>query len=258
MMRRSLLLVLLLLPCLAPAQIRLPQPDGWVGDFAGVIPDADKSRIAAIAAELQSKTGAELAVVTVGSLDGRPVEDYAQELFQAWGIGRSGEDDGVLILLAPSERQIWIEVGYGLESVLPDGRVGRILDQYAVPALGRNDFGDGLLGGATAVASTIAESAGVSLTGQMPPAERQPEGTPAGGIGLAVILLFFILMFATKGRILPWLLYFLLAGGGRGGGGSGGFGGGGFGGGFGGGSRGGGFGGFGGGASGGGGAGRSF
>jgi uncharacterized protein len=247
MMRRSLLLILLLVPCLASAQARFPKPRGFVNDFAGVIPDAEENRTEAICRELNQKTGAELAVVTVRELEGLTVETYANELFEDWGIGKKGEDNGVLILLAVTERKIWIEVGYGLEPVLPAGKAGGILDQYAMPFLSQNDFGNGLYAGASAVALTIAEDAGVTLTGGIPASQRPASGRRVKGIGIVPIIIFIILMIVTRGRILPWLLFFMMMGGGRGGGGS--FGGGGFGGGFGG---------FGGGSSGGGGAGRSF
>lgn len=245
MMRRSLLILFLLTGCIVSAQ-EMPKPTGWVNDFAGVIPDGMEQRLSALCNELNLKTGAELALATVQSLEGSPVQVYANELFEQWGIGKKGEDNGVLILLAVSDRKIGIEVGYGLEPILPDGKVGRILDQYALPSLGQNDFGNGIAGAAAAVATTIADSAGVSLTGERPAQPRT--NVRSKGLGIIPIIVFIILMIVTRGRILPWLLLLMMTGGGRGGGG-GGFGGGGFGGGFGG---------FGGGASGGGGAGRSF
>jgi len=248
MLRRSLLFVLLFIPSVSFSQVRLPEYTGWVNDFANIIPPAQEQRISAICLELSRKTGAQLAVATVKSLEGLTVETYANELFEKWGIGQKGKDNGVLILLSLDERKIWIEVGYGLEPILPDGKVGGILDQYVVPSLSRNDFGNGLLGGAAAVALTIAEDAGVTLTGQVQSPRRQNESDRRfKGIGIVPIIIFIILMIVTRGRILPYLLFFMMMGGGRGGGG--GFGGGGFGGGFGG---------FGGGSSGGGGAGRSF
>ncbi|MEJ2111565.1 MAG: TPM domain-containing protein [Acidobacteriota bacterium] len=248
MLRRSLIFLILVVPCLASAQDRLPKPTGWVNDFANVIPASQEQQIAAVSAELNSKTGAELAVVTVSDLNNMPVESYANTLFKEWGIGKKGEDNGVLVLLAVSDRKIWVEVGYGLEPILPDGKVGGILDQYAMPFLSENDFGNGLFACSAAIAQTIAQDAGVTLTGQAPVSQRSPRQNRSVIGTIIPIIIFIILMIVTRGRILPWLLFFMMMGGGRGGGG-GSFGGGGFGGGFGG---------FGGGASGGGGAGRSF
>jgi uncharacterized protein len=248
MVRRSLLFIILILPCLAAAQDRLPKPTGFVNDFANVIPGPQRSRIAAVCTELNRKTGAELAVATVPDLGGSTVEVYANRLFQEWGLGQKGKDNGVLILLAVADRKIWIEVGYGFEAILPDGKVGGILDEYAMPFLRRNDFGNGLFATTAAVAQVIAQDAGVTLTGQIQPAQQRPVPVRnVRGMQIIPIIIFIILMIVTRGRILPWLLFFMMMGGGRGGGG--GFGGGGFGGGFGG---------FGGGSSGGGGAGRGF
>jgi uncharacterized protein len=247
MMRRFILILFLFTGCIVSAQ-EMPKATGWVNDFAGVIPDGLEQRISALCGELNRKTGAELTVATIQDLGGASIQGYANELFQKWGIGKKGEDNGVLILLAVSERKIRVEVGYGLEPVLTDGRVGRILDQYAVPSLSQNDFGNGLAGATAAIAATIADSAGVSLTGEGSLQQVQPRaGARSKGLGIIPIIVFIILMIVTRGRILPWLLLIMMSGGGRGGGG--GFGGGGFGGGFGG---------FGGGSSGGGGAGRSF
>jgi uncharacterized protein len=242
MLRRSLLFLMLIAPCLAAAQDRLPKPIGWVNDFANVIPASQESQITSVCNELNQKTGSELTVVTVSSLENVPVETYANELFEEWGVGKKGENNGVLILLSASDRKIQVEVGYGLEPILPDGKVGGILDQYAIPFLSRNDFGNGLFACTAAIAQTIAQDAGVTLSGQVPAAQQRPVQTQrVRGLGIVPIIIFI--------RILPWLLFFMMMGGGRGGGGGSFGGGGGFGGGFGG---------FGGGASGGGGAGRSF
>jgi len=172
---------------------------------------------------------------------------YANGLYQAWGIGKKGEDKGVLIFLTVKERKIRIETGYGVEGILPDGRVGEILDQYVVPFLKEGHYGKGLYNAMYACSAYIAKDANVQITGA-----SLPYSTPAKlnkrKIGLLEIIIFFIvaaiLLGTRTGRetLLPLLIYVLLSGG-RGGGG-GGFGGG--------------FGGFGGGMSGGGGAGRSF
>src|SRR5687768_7244828 len=105
----------------------LPKMEGPVNDLAGVLaPEAEqaiKSRIRAV----EAATTAEIAVVTVRSLEGETVETYANRLFNQWGIGKKGKDNGVLILAAIEDRKIRIEVGYGLEGTLPDGRCGQII-----------------------------------------------------------------------------------------------------------------------------------
>ncbi len=246
MRKYSLWFLLLLTPIFLSAQ-NYPKPTDWVSDFASVIPADQQAQISAICNEVKQKTGAELAVATIRNLNGASIKDFANDLFKQWGIGEKGKDNGVLFLLAVQDRKVWIEVGYGLEPILPDGKVGRILDQYVVPDLRNNDFGSGLLRATVAVASVIAEDAGVTITGAPHPAYRHtPSSESSRGGGIVPIIVFILLMILTRGRILPWLILGSMMGGGRRGGG---FGGGGFGGGFGG---------FGGGSSGGGGAGRSF
>ena len=116
----SLLCVSLMAPPTAPAA-ELPKPHGLVTDLAGVLDADGKAGIEALLRETEQNTSAEIALATVPSLDGRTVEDYANALFNEWGVGKRGKDNGVLVLVAPTERKIRIEVGYGLEPVLPDG-----------------------------------------------------------------------------------------------------------------------------------------
>jgi uncharacterized protein len=166
-------------------------------------------------------------------------------LYKKWGIGSKATDHGVLILLAVQDRKYRIEVGYGLEPILPDGKVGGF-GREAVPFLKQNDYGSALLLMTGRVADVIAQDAGVTISAARPPVPAVTPDAPRRGVSLGTIVFFIIvgmvLLFTRFGRMLLWM--FLL--GGRGGGGYGG--GGGFGGG------GGGFGGFGGGGSGGGGA----
>jgi len=227
----------------------VPRPVGAVNDFAGVIPAADKTRMEDLSRELLEKAGAVVVVATVTSLGDQNAEGYADRLYQTWGIGKKGEDRGVLIFLAVKERRVRIETGYGVEGILPDGLVGEILDKYVTPHLKQNDYGKGLSNAMVAIATVIAKDTGVSLTGH--PSLEQPgeNRTRRGGniIPLILLLLIMIPLLGTRqGReMLPWLLFIFLSGGSGRGGGFGDFGGGGFGG-------------FGGGGSGGGGAGRGF
>jgi uncharacterized protein len=245
-----LLLVLLLtaLPASAVDKQQFPRPTGAVNDFAGVIPADIKARMENLAAEILDKTGTAVVVATVKSLGGEAPDMYATDLFAAWGIGKKGQDKGVLIFLAVQERKIRIETGYGVEGILPDGLVGSILDQYVTPYLKENDYGQGLFSGMFALGSVIAQDAGVTI-GQgyqlkRPVQQRRQQRGPGLG-GLLLLVLLGIFMLTPMGRaMLPWLLLSALSG--RGGGsGFGSFGGGGFGG-------------FGGGMSGGGGASRDF
>lgn len=237
------------------------KPQGYVSDFAGVVDAPSKAEIESYATRVQQATGAQLAFVTVQSLQGEPIEDVANDLFHAWGIGQKGEDNGALVLLAVGDRKSRLEVGGGLGESVPDGMAGLLLDDMR-PALRDNQYGPALLAAAERLGETIAKAKGVTVA--PPAAQYHVRPSTRDSIPWPLILfgIFFLLMLLRRG-----------GGGGRYGGGGGGFwsglllgqllnagnrnsggrGGGGFGG-FDSGGSGGGFGGFGGGDSGGGGA----
>jgi len=251
--RRAILLVSVLVWMVVPlkslAERPFPKPIGLVNDFANVIPPSYEAKIKAITAELLQKTGVPVVVVTMPDIGGAEYNDYVNRLYSAWGIGKKGEDKGVLIFVTIKERKMRIETGYGVEGILPDGLVGEIRDKYMIPFFKKNEFGPGLLNGTTAVASIIAKSEGVTLTGNL--GLQRPSRRTSKGLSIfPLIIIFLVIMFVSRRRGGSWLLFLpFFMGGGFGGrpGGSGGFG-----------SFGGGFGGFGGGMSGGGGAGGSF
>jgi len=244
------------------------RPQGYVTDLAEVINPATRQQIELLATEVQQKTGAQIAVVTVNSLEGETREEYAVDLYKHLGIGAKGKDNGVLILIAPKDRQYKIEVGYGLEPVINDARAGDV-GRAMVPDFRKGDFSAAALTGTTEVAQYIAADAGVTLTGLPQRRPRAPTKEAPWWLPLVLFGAFFLLIraLARRGRrggprgggggmgsALPWILLGNAMGrgssgwGGGFGGSSDGWGGGG----------GGGFGGFGGGMSGGGGAGGSW
>jgi uncharacterized protein len=228
---------------------KYPQPHGAVNDFANVIDQASAAKMDALAREVLQKTGTAVVVATVASLgDNEEPGLYANGLYKAWGIGKKGEDKGVLIFLAVKERKIRIETGYGVEGILPDGLIGEILDKYVVPQLKAGNYGAALYNAMAASSAYIAKDSGVELSGSAMPSRTKARAKNKGFnvFGIIIFLIVAALLLGTKaGRsMLPWILLLFLSGGGRGGGGGGGFSGG--------------FGGFGGGGSGGGGAGRDF
>jgi uncharacterized protein len=254
---RNVAAVLLLAATVAGAQPgpTIPTARGFVTDTARVLSDATIRRIESLATELQAKTGAEVAVLTVDST--APLDDftYAMRVVDEWRPGRKREDTGLLVLLAIKDRKLRVLTGYGLEGILPDGLVGQIQDEEMVPALRTGNVDQAIERGVRAFAARIAADKGVTLTG-VPPLRARPR--PAVQASPWLTLMVLLLIFAV-------LAYAASQGGGgrsyrrrRGGFFPGYWGGGGFGrgGGFGGG--GGGFGGFGGGGFGGGGAGRSW
>jgi len=214
------------------AESRYPSPHGAVNDFAGVIDAENAAKMESLAREVLAKTGTAIVVVTVPSLgENEDYHLYANGLYQAWGIGKKGEDKGVLIFLTVKERKIRIETGYGVEGILPDGRIGEILDKYVVPFLKEGRYGKGLYNAMYACSAYLAQDAGVQITGSPPP-YSSATNLEKRKIGLVEIIFFFIvvsIIFGTRtGRetLLPLLIYMLLSGPrGGGGGGFGGFGG---------------------------------
>lgn len=228
---------------------KYPPRRGAVNDYANVIDAESAAKMEALAREVLQKTGTAVVVATVPSIgEDEEYNLYASGLYKAWGIGKKGEDKGVLIFLTIKERKIKIETGYGVEGVLPDGRVGEILDKNVVPFLKEGKYGKGLYNAMYACSDYIAKDANVQLSDSSNPLPYRRDVRQKKGVNVAGLIFFLIaaavLLGTRQGRaMLPWILLIFLSGGGRGGGG-GGFGGG--------------FGGFGGGMSGGGGAGRGF
>ena len=251
--------------CTHAEDIKSIHPTGYVTDLASVIGAEKKANLEALCTELEQKTGAQMAIVTVRSLDGQSVEYYAVDLFRQLGIGSKKDNRGVLLLVAPNDRKYRIEVGYGLEPVINDARAGDT-GRAMVPYLRQGDYGDAIETAAWQLAKYIADDSNVTLSGQ-PPVTRVRHSRNGGGIGIFWVIVGLIILFSILGRAsgtrprggggsgLTWFLLGMLANSGRG---SGGWGGGGFGGGSSGWGGGGGFGGFGGGSSGGGGASGSW
>jgi len=162
---RAFFLVVLgcyLLPRLA-AQ-RLPSPSGYVNDFAKVMKAQDAEAVENLAAAVKEKTGAELALVTVETYAPyATISEYSIALAEAWGVGERSKDNGVLLVLAMTERDVRIEVGYGLEGAIPDSVAGRILDTVVIPAFQNNDFSGGLRDGCRAIAAYVVKEKGLEL-----------------------------------------------------------------------------------------------
>lgn len=241
-------IILFLFSFNAWADAPIPKPKGLVNDFAGVISDQNERKILSIASEILNKTEIPIVVVTMSDIGGDEYSDYANRLYSSWGIGKKGEDKGVLLFVTIKERKTRIETGYGVEGILPDGLVGEIRDRYMIPYFKKDDFGEGLLMGTAAVAQVIAKNAGIALDGKVP-VKKIKKKKSALGILPVIIILILIMGFSRRRGGFWFILLPLLLGGGRGygsgsGGGFGGFSGG--------------FGGFGGGMSGGGGAGGGF
>ena len=248
----------------APAVAQEPPPELTrpVDDFANVIDAQSAQTMEALIRSLQQASGDVVIVATVPTF--KPygdIREYAVKMFEnhGRGIGQRGKDNGVLILLAVNDRQVWIEVGYDLEQFVTDGFAGETSRQYMAPEFRRGNYGPGLLAGLSRIVSRIAQGRNVTLQGVRPERERAPNTGSGGTLIVALFILFIVLNMLGRTRRRRGFY----GGWGTGGwsgwnSGVGPFGGGGWGGGGGGGFGGGGFGGFGGGRSGGGGGGAGW
>jgi uncharacterized protein len=233
----------------------LPAPTGYVSDFAGVLSPSTKLSLENLCTRVDRQAHAQIAVVTIKTLDNdQSVDEFATELEDKWKVGKKGTDRGVLVLFVMNPRKYRIEVGYGLEGILNDAKVGDI-GRSMVPAASQGDFNTAIPLGVQQIAQIIATDAGVTLNLSQPvhqyhrqqqaPVQISLTEIVLGG-GVILLILFFLVKTGNTGLIF-FLLGNLMGGGFRGGRGGGYRGGGG-------GDDGGGFGGFGGGSSGGGGA----
>lgn len=255
----------------AEAVVKPPQTAAFVNDYGNLLDSAAVEELSAVGETLERETGAEVVLVTVENLEGRPIEEYALSLFRSWGLGKKDKNNGVLFLvdrerlLSGESGKVRIEVGYGLEGAIPDGKAGYILDHYVLPEWDEGDYAAGISQGYLALASEVAAEYGVTLEGPLATLEDYSTDPEEQFDPVSLLLILFLAGFF----LIPLFIGFLkrhsdpgrryppggFGGFGDGGFGGGGFGGGGFGGGgFGGGGFGGG--GFGGGSSGGGGASR--
>lgn len=244
-MKRWLIYFILLLQCFfaacatAAPQIP-PKPTAaagiYVQDYAQILSAEDKRRLLSIGQELDDKTTAQLAVVTVKTLDGQPIEDYALAILREWGIGSKEKNNGALIVVAVQDRRSRIEVGYGLEGLLSDGLTGRIQDQAMIPYFRKGNYAAGIVNGYAVTASLIAKDAGVQLTSINSEQIAVPAKTTNNTdqeypfwlkllIGAGIVLLL-IIDNLFLGGVLTQMLFFMFLRGRGGGGGRGGFGGG--------------------------------
>ncbi|MCB2188340.1 MAG: TPM domain-containing protein [Deltaproteobacteria bacterium] len=187
----ALVLGALLSPLARPAhaaELAYPRPQGAVGDYAKVIGPEYTQQIENLATELWQKTGAAVVVATVPTLGDNSIEEAAVQLFARWGIGKKGEDKGLLLLVAVKERKLRLEVGYGLEGLITDATAGAIRDQFIVPYLKKGQYGAGLYFGAAAAAQIIAKDAGVTLTG-VPDAQLRQSSRGFSVFGLILFVL---------------------------------------------------------------------
>lgn len=211
----ALALCLLAVPAAVAKEV--PYLAGRVTDEAGMIPAGVEQRIDAALARFEDETGSQVAVLTVESLEGEPLEDYALRVAETWELGREGVDDGVLLLIAERDRKLRLEVGYGLEDELTDLESGRIIRNVITPRFKQGDFGAGVEEGVTAILGTLRDEPG-AIPDEPPPGSGGGGGSDLdtwwekGFVGLiffTVIGVFSLQALFNKG-CQSWFLYFFL------------------------------------------------
>jgi uncharacterized protein len=151
----ALCCLLLFLSPIQAQDVKYPDYIGYVNDFAGILDNASASDLGNLITGIEKDTGAEIAVVIVDTLQGITIEEYAVELFEKWGIGKADEDNGLLILVAIQERQVRIEVGYGLEGIITDLEAGRIIDGIIVPSFKEGEYSRGIYDAVVTISNQV-------------------------------------------------------------------------------------------------------
>lgn len=205
--------LLLLLALAAPAAaLEVPYLSGRVNDHAGLLSPAASQAIEAKLKDFEARTGHQVAVLTLDSLEREPLEDFSLKVSRTWALGRKGQNDGVLFLISKSDRKLRIEVGHGLEGSLPDALAGRIIQNEVVPRFRAGDFEGGVRAGVDAI---VAAAEG---TYSPPPAPKE-EDNDFNGMGLLEKLMMSAFVFGILGLFegvgiaapgVGWFLYFFL------------------------------------------------
>lgn len=226
------------------ADLKFPALTGRVVDDAHILSPATVQKLDGELATLEAQTGHQVVVATVPDLQGHEIEDYGYQLGRTWAVGRKGQNDGAILLVAPKERKVRIEVGYGLEPVLTDALTSVILQRKVLPQFRQGHMEQGVVDGAEALIAQVAlpedqAKANVAQAEQAHAPVRERGGGPPIPVILIIVVVFWLIsgLLRSGGRRGPggwWWLPLLFMGGGRGGGwgGGGGFGGGSGGGGF--------------------------
>ena len=205
LIRRMLLaLAVLLAPHLASAQT-FPPLSGRVVDAASLLNPAQKAQLETLSADVEKVAGRQFVVATIPDLQGYPIEDYGYKLGRNWGIGQKGANNGIILIVAPNERKVRIEVGYGLEPIMTDALANTIIGQQILPRFKSGDMPGGILAGAQAIAAQMklpAEAAEARAAKAADSARAAPESSGNGVMitGLVVLLIVFIVLPIVFGR----------------------------------------------------------
>ncbi|GAA0686797.1 MULTISPECIES: TPM domain-containing protein [Clostridium] len=207
----SLLILVLLFSSSAGASPQLPSPTPYkyINDYSGIINHDYAEKIVSIGRELENKTGSQAVAVVIDSTEGIPIEDYSIKLFRSWGIGEKGKDNGLLILVAVKDRTWRVEVGRGLEGVVPDALSNRVMESLAKPNFADGNYDDGILNSYSTFSDYIAKDYGITLDKSLK-IMLPKEDSSNSNIGKVAVFVFFVLIlldvFLNKGRVSSTIL----------------------------------------------------
>lgn len=239
----SSLLIILSFSLTVSAATNYPSPTNYkyINDYVGILDSNEIETIVSLGKELEDKTGAQATVVIVDTTGGIPIENYAINLFRSWGIGQKNKDNGLLILVALSDKTWRVEVGRGLEGAIPDALSNRVMQSLAKDDFTNENYSSGIIKSYSAFTDLIAEEYGVTLSKSLnitiPNENKETTRNFSGNLLIGILMIFLLLdLFFNRGRVSSSLLQIIFwsnigrrgprgGGGGFGGGGSGGFGG---------------------------------
>ena len=209
------ILIALLLLALTAGNLEaldVPRLQGRVNDYAGVLKPEEKTDLESYLASVEDKTTSQLVLLTIKSLEGDPLEDFSMRVAEAWKIGQKGKDNGVIMLVALDEHDVRIEVGYGLEGILPDGKCGTIIRQLIIPAFRAGNFYQGIRDAFQTMAGVIGGDAT-----QMQALEKSDtsRGKSSGGFSCGFFIFLLIFFFVLK-MLSPCRAFKTMTGGSRG------------------------------------------
>lgn len=179
------------------------KPTGSITDKADLLPPAQEQRLRSILDNLNAQTGAALVVVTLPSMEGGQIDDFTNRLFEVWGVGQAGKDNGVMLLVAVEERKVRIDAGYGLEGAIPDGLAGSVRDNYILPYFKNGQMAAGIESGTLALANLIAESYNMELSEKPVAPPSSGRSNPWPGIFFLIIIIIraiFLIRRIKSGR----------------------------------------------------------
>lgn len=215
LLRFLLMLVVLLLPLPAAADPSFPKLTGRVVDAANLLSPEQEAQLTQMSADVEKASGRQFVVATIPDLQGYAIDDYGYRLGRAWQIGRKDANNGIILIVAPNERKVRIEVGYGLEPIMTDALSSQIINETILPHFRDKDVAGGIVAGAQAIAEQMklpleaAEArAKQQLDSQRPAAQtraRQQNGVPFGLIFWGIVLLIILVpLFRRRRRRGPW------------------------------------------------------